>query len=85
MINRKFYSHIKRRGQTMMEYITLVALIAVASIPIAKILGDVFRDRVLNAADAMIDNKGQIQDQSTEIVRGGQDKVRRSMSNYYKR
>lgn len=73
------------KGQTMMEYIILVALLAVASIPVAKILGDVFRDRVLNAADAMVDNKARVQDQGTQIVQGGQNKVKRSMSDFYKR
>ena len=69
------------RGQTMMEYIILVALLAVASIPIAKILGDVFRDRVLRAADEIAGGENY-HPEANSMVQEGKDKVRRSLKDF---
>jgi len=52
------YRRRNRKAQTMMEYVILVALLAVGSIPVLTTLGNVFRDRVLHAADKMVGNKG---------------------------
>ncbi|MDB5038351.1 MAG: hypothetical protein JWQ35_1879 [Bacteriovoracaceae bacterium] len=71
----------RSRGQTMMEYIVLVALLAVASIPIAKILGDVFRDRVLKSADE-IAGGGNYDSSADTMVQEGKDKVKRSMKDF---
>jgi hypothetical protein len=65
----------------MMEYIILVALLAVASIPVAKILGDVFRDRVLKSADE-IAGGGNYQPEADRFVQEGQNKVKRSMKDF---
>ena len=78
---QKYDWHRPTRGQTMMEYIVLVALLAVASIPIAKILGDVFRDRVLHSADE-IAGGGNYSSESERMVQEGQEKVRRSMKDF---
>jgi Flp pilus assembly pilin Flp len=71
------------QGQAMMEYIILVALLAVASIPVVTMLGDVFRDRATAAADKMVDRKAGYHEQGVEIVREKQDQVRKSMSDFY--
>ena len=69
----------------MLEYIIIIALLAVASIPVVKILGDVFRDRVMNAADKMVDEDGGYTNQGPAIVREGKEgKVRKSMSDFYR-
>ena len=73
----------RRRGQTMMEYVVLVALLGVASIPIIKTLGDVFRDRVNLAANEIAGESGS--SKSTEILDGSDRRVRRSMKDFYKR
>jgi type IV pilus assembly protein PilA len=71
------------QGQTMLEYIILVALLAVASIPVAKMLGDVFRDRVVKSADE-IAGGGTYSSDADSIVKDGKSKVRRSMKDFYK-
>lgn len=71
----------KLKGQTMMEYIILVGLLAVASIPIAKILGDVFRDRVLRAADEIAGSENY-QSGAGQMVQGGRSKVKRTMKDF---
>ena len=73
----------QRRGQAMLEYIILVALLAVASIPVAKILGDVFRDRVMLSADK-IAGDGNYSSEGAEIVTQGRGKVRRSMKDFHR-
>jgi hypothetical protein len=72
---------LSKRGQTMMEYIILVALLAVASIPVAKILGDVFRDRVLRSADE-IAGGGNYASEGDRMVQEGKGKVKRSMKDF---
>lgn len=77
----------KSMGQAMMEYIIIVALIAVASIPVATILGNVFRDRVMHAADKVVNNgdSSQYNDRGQEeIQKGNRDsKVRKGMGDFY--
>ncbi len=72
----------RRRGQTMMEYIVLVALLGVASIPILKTLSDVFRDRVNMAANEIGGESGD--SKAAEILKDSEKKVYRSMKNFYK-
>lgn len=76
-----------RRAQTMMEYIIIVALIAVASIPVATILGNVFRDRVMHAADKIVngDHAPKYRDRGDALIReGNQDsKVKKGMGDFY--
>lgn len=71
----------------MMEYIIVVALIAVASIPVATLLGNVFRDRVMHAADKIVngERRSAYRDRGAELIReGNQDsKIRKDMSDYY--
>ena len=74
----------KKQGQTMMEYIIIIALIAAASIPVVSILGNVFRDRVQNAADAMINNEGGYQSRGSEFVKQGQNRVKKNMGDFYR-
>jgi len=74
----------KARGQSMMEYIILVALLAVGSIPVVTLLGNVFRDRVMNAADKMVNNKGGYHSQGRTLVQEGKSKVRKNMGNFHK-
>ncbi len=71
----------KHQGQTMMEYIVLVVLLAVASIPVTKILGDVFRDRVLESADKIAGDESY-ESQGENIVEEGNEKVKRSMKDF---
>ncbi len=70
----------RRRGQTMMEYIVLVALLGVASIPIVKILGSTFRDRVNMAAHAIA---GESAPSEAKDVLKQKGNTRRSMSDFY--
>ncbi len=65
-----------------MEYIILVALLAVASIPVVKVLGDSFRSNVLQSADALVDGTLYDDDTSTQIT-NSTNKVRRSMNNFH--
>jgi hypothetical protein len=83
------HSNSKRKthsaGQTMMEYIILVAVLAIASIPVAKILGNVFRTKVMSAADAMVKGKSQAKTfdgKAEQLIREGEQKVDRDMSNF---
>ncbi len=74
-----------QRGQTMMEYIILVAILAIASIPVAKVLGNVFRSKVMSAADAMVTGKEQnrtYNKRAQQYIRNAEDKVERDMSNF---
>jgi hypothetical protein len=74
-----------RRGQTMMEYIILVALLAVASIPVAKLLGDVFRNHVMRSANAIVNGGSQERhytDRGNAMLRQGERKVERNMSDF---
>ena len=81
--NLKYGSaNARRRGQTMMEYIVLVALLGVASIPVLKILGDVFRDRVNMAANEIGGESGN--SKSKEILEDSGSKVHRSMKDFYR-
>ena len=64
-----------------MEYMVLVALLAVGSIPVVKILGDVFRDGILDSADAL-SGGGSYSRDSKKMVREGKDHVRKKMDNY---
>jgi len=74
----------RNRGQTMMEYIVLVAIIAVASIPVLTLLGNVFRDRVMNAADKMVNNQGGYHSEGSSMVQDGHNKVKKNMGNFHK-
>jgi len=67
----------------MVEYILLVALLAVASIPIIKVLGDVFRTNLLESADALVGG-GNYSGRGSAIVGGSSGKVSRSMKNFNK-
>lgn len=67
----------------MVEYIILVSLLAVASIPIIKVLGDVFRTNLLESADALVGG-GNFNGRGAGIVSGASDKVHRSMRNFNK-
>jgi len=69
-------------GQTMMEYIIIVALLAVASIAVTTVLGNVFRDRVMHSADAMVGHTGGYQDQGREAIQQGQNHIKRGMDNF---
>jgi len=77
-------SHIKRtarsRGQTMLEYLLLIALIAVGSIGIVTVLGDTLRAKIQNAAMRLAD-QAENQD-AREIVAGSKEKVRRTIGNF---
>lgn len=77
---KKKFKNIK--GQTMMEYIIIVALLAVASIPVAKILGDVFRDRVALAAREISGESGY-SSQSKGMIQDINSKIKRSMRDFY--
>lgn len=77
------FSQLNSRGQTMLEYIILVALLAVGSIPVAKILGDVFRDRVMVSADKIVGD-GVYTSEGNSIVSQGEGKVRRNMKDFYR-
>ena len=71
----------RSKGQTMMEYIILVALLGVASLPILKILGDTIRDRI-----NMVANEIGGQSASSEapsLLQNSKSKIRRSMKDYY--
>jgi len=69
------------RGQTMMEYIILVALLAVASIPVVKVLGNVFRANILESADAIMgDTEFNKKSEIGDAVQN--TKVKRSMSDF---
>lgn len=71
------------RGQTMMEYILLVALLAIGSIPVVAVLGDMFRDRVMNSAEMMMGGpESSYQDQASDIMTKGKNRVRRTMKNF---
>ncbi|MBN8555736.1 MAG: hypothetical protein J0L93_09855 [Deltaproteobacteria bacterium] len=71
------------KGQTMMEYIILVALLAIASIPVAKVLGDVFRNHMMRSADAMVNGRTRdYHDRGRELIREGANKVKRDMNNF---
>lgn len=83
MKQNKLSKNSKRKGQTMMEYIVLVALLAVASIPVVKVLGDTFRDRVLNAADAMVGGAGGVKNEGGQIVKTGNKNKRRDMTDFH--
>ncbi len=81
-LNHKLnHKNKKKSGQTMMEYVVLVALLAVASMPIVKILGDVFRDRVLASAKRIAGEN--YQSQGGAIASPGEGKVRRSMKDFH--
>ena len=72
-----------KKGQTMMEYIILVALLAIASIPVAKILGNVFRNHMMRSADAMVNGRTHdYHDRGREMIREGATKVNRDMNNF---
>ncbi len=70
-----------RKGQTMMEYIVLVALLGVASLPIIKILGDTFRDRVSMAAHEIGGEDGD--SAAKTILKPAASKVKKSMRDFY--
>lgn len=84
--SRLFGTPKAKRGQAMMEYIIVVALIAVASIPIMTIFGNIFRDRVMHAADQMVNGEGasQHENQAKEELEKGENRVRRGMNNFYR-
>lgn len=69
------------KGQTMMEYIILVSLLAVASIPVAKILGDVFRDRLLKAADKVA-GSDSYSGEASKMVQDGREQVKKNMRDF---
>lgn len=70
------------KGQTMIEYIILVALLAALSIPIVTMLGNVFRDRMINVADEMVDGNAHVENQGTQMVKDAQKKVRRRINDF---
>lgn len=73
----------KNRGQTMMEYIILVALLAVASIPIIKVLGNSFRANLLDSADALMGGSEYSKKSHLgDSISGAEKKVRREMSDF---
>jgi Flp pilus assembly pilin Flp len=79
----KKFNERKAKGQTMMEYIILVALLAVASIPIVRVLGNVFRSNLLESADALVDGT-QYRGEGAREVQGAANKVHRSMKNFHR-
>jgi pilus assembly protein Flp/PilA len=77
-------SHIYRiqtqRGQTMLEYLLLVALIAVGSIGIVTILGDTLRVKIQNAANRLAGESESID--ARQVVKDSDGKVRRNIGNF---
>jgi Flp pilus assembly pilin Flp len=73
----------KNKGQAMMEYIVLVALLAIASIPVIKILGNTFRSNALQSADALLGD-GNYNEQDDQWVKDGSDKVQQDMRGFHK-
>lgn len=72
----------QKRGQTMMEYVVMVALIAIASIPIIKVVGDVLRANLIETASAL-SGENAAQEDRKSMVEGGKDDVRRSLKNFH--
>lgn len=72
----------RKKGQAMMEYIILIALLAVASIPVVTTLGNIFRDRVMSSAESMTGDE-VYRSQATQMGRGAEKKVRRDMRSFY--
>lgn len=71
-----------KKGQTMMEYIILVALLAVASIPIIRTLGNVFRSNILESADSLVSGS-KFSGDGEDMVDKASKKVKRTMSNFH--
>lgn len=75
-------SKSKTRGQTLTEYLLLVCLLAVGSLPIITILSNVLRDRVEVAAKRI---GGQTrQSEADSILKSSDKKVRRGMHDFWK-
>lgn len=52
-------AHLKnRKGQTMVEYIIIVVVIAIATLVIFGIFGDTIRKKLSGATSALDDDKG---------------------------
>jgi Flp pilus assembly pilin Flp len=77
-------NHIYRiqtqRGQTMLEYLLLIALIAVGSIGIVTILGDTLRVKIQNAANRLAGESESID--ARQVVKDSDGKVRRNIGNF---
>ena len=69
-----------QRGQTMLEYLLLIALIAVGSIGIITVLGDTLRVRIQNAANELVGER-EMRD-AKEITQGSDRHIRKSMENF---
>jgi len=72
-----------KSGQTMMEYMVLVALLAIASIPVIRVLGNVFRSNLLESADALVDGS-KYEGRGADEVGKASGQVHRSMRNFHR-
>lgn len=73
----------KSSGQTLTEYLLLICLITVGSIPIIGILSNVLRDQMNSAAHRLADRTAD--SQSGEILRPAREKVRRNLADFWHR
>jgi len=80
-MNEHHLSRIQtQRGQTMLEYLLLIALIAVGSIGIVTILGDTLRVKIQNAANRLAGESESID--ARQIVKDSEGKTRRNIGNF---
>jgi pilus assembly protein Flp/PilA len=80
-MNENHLSRIQtQRGQTMLEYLLLIALIAVGSIGIVTILGDTLRVKIQNAANRLAGESESID--ARQIVKDSEGKTRRNIGNF---
>ncbi len=80
-MNEKHIQQLQsQRGQTMLEYLLLIALIAVGSIGIVTILGDTLRVKIQNAANRLA-GESETMD-ARQIVKDSEGKVRRNVGNF---
>ncbi len=75
----KIQKKFSKLGQTMIEYILIVALVAVASITIWKFFGDTIKEKITNIAE-IIFNAGKDNSQPTSGSSSPQDNNRNNTS-----
>lgn len=71
----------KQRGQGMVEYIIIVALIAIGSIAVFRIFGDTARSQVAEMATELSGGAGNSGNAATEAA-GAQDEVSKGLNDF---
>lgn len=71
----------KQRGQGMVEYIIIVALIAIGSIAVFRIFGDTARSQVAEMAIELSGGDGDSSNAEAE-VEGAQDQVSKGLNDF---